>query len=136
MSTAHASDNASVPPADVAGQLTAENRSVDVAGATLAYRRFGNPENEAPPLLCLQHFRGNLDNWDPALVDRLADDRDVILLDNRGVGGSTGVVPDNVADMAATHCVSSTRSGSGRSICSASRSAATSPRTWRWCGLG
>jgi pimeloyl-ACP methyl ester carboxylesterase len=48
----------------------------------------------------LQHFRGNLDNWDPALVDRLAQDREVILLDNRGVGGSTGVVPENVTTMA------------------------------------
>jgi hypothetical protein len=36
------------------------------------YRRFGNAQTDAPPLLCLQHFRGNLDNWDPALVDRLA----------------------------------------------------------------
>jgi pimeloyl-ACP methyl ester carboxylesterase len=47
----------------------------------------------------LQHFHGNLDNWDPALVDRLARDREVILLANRGVGASTGVVPDNVPDM-------------------------------------
>ena len=80
--------------------LTAENRSVDIDAATLVYRRFGDSESDAPPLLCLQHFRGNLDNWDPALVDRLATDREVILLDNRGVGASTGVVPDNVDDMA------------------------------------
>jgi pimeloyl-ACP methyl ester carboxylesterase len=80
--------------------LTAENRSVDIGGATLVYRRFGDSETDAPPLLCLQHFRGNLDNWDPALVDRLAAEREVILLDNRGVGASTGVVPDNVEDMA------------------------------------
>jgi pimeloyl-ACP methyl ester carboxylesterase len=80
--------------------LAAENRSVAIEGATLVYRRFGSAERDAPPLLCLQHFRGNLDNWDPAVVDRLAIDREVILLDNRGVGGSTGVVPDNVADMA------------------------------------
>ena len=24
------------------------------------------------PLVLLQHFRGNLDNWDPALIDALA----------------------------------------------------------------
>ena len=83
-----------------ATQLTAENRSVDIEGATLVYRRFGTADTDAPVLLCLQHFRGNLDNWDPALVDRLATEREVILVDNRGVGGSTGVVPDNVADMA------------------------------------
>ena len=82
------------------GQLTAENRSAGVDGATLAYRRFGDEQTDAPPLVCLQHFRGNLDNWDPALVDRIARRREVILLDNRGVGSSSGAVPDNVGDMA------------------------------------
>ena len=81
-------------------QLTAPNLSILVDGDSLVYRRFGSQETDAPPLLCLQHFRGNLDSWDPTLVDRLAQDREVILLDNRGVGGSTGAVPDNVTDMA------------------------------------
>ena len=85
-------------PADTA--LAAANRRVDIEGATLVYRRFGNGDAGARPLLCLQHFRGNLDNWDPALVDRLAADREVVVVDNRGVGGSTGAVPDNVEDMA------------------------------------
>jgi pimeloyl-ACP methyl ester carboxylesterase len=80
--------------------LTAANRSVEIDGATLVYRRFGNVETDAPPLLFLQHFRGNLDNWDPALVERVAGDREVVLLANRGVGASTGAVPDNVEDMA------------------------------------
>ena len=79
---------------------TAANRSVEIDTATLVYRRFGNPDTDAPPLVCLQHFRGNLDNWDPALLDRIAGDREVILLANRGVGASTGAVPDNVDDMA------------------------------------
>jgi pimeloyl-ACP methyl ester carboxylesterase len=81
-------------------QLSAANRSIQIDCDSFVYRRFGNEQTEAPPLVCLQHFRGNLDSWDPALVDRLAQDREVILLDNRGVGGSTGVVPDNVTDMA------------------------------------
>jgi pimeloyl-ACP methyl ester carboxylesterase len=50
--------------------------------------------------VCLQHFRGNLEFWDPILIDRIAQDREVILLANRGVGSSTGTVPDNVTDMA------------------------------------
>jgi pimeloyl-ACP methyl ester carboxylesterase len=83
-----------------AGQLTAENLSVEAGDVSFAYRRFGNAQTGAPPLVMLQHFRGNLDSWDPALVDRLAQDREVILLDNRGVGGSTGVVPENVTTMA------------------------------------
>jgi pimeloyl-ACP methyl ester carboxylesterase len=81
-------------------QLTAENQAIQIDGDTFVYRRFGNEQTDAPPLIFLQHFRGNLDSWDPALVDRLARDREVILLDNRGVAGSTGVVPDNVHDMA------------------------------------
>ena len=82
------------------GQLTVENLSLRVGDVSFAYRRFGNKETTTPALVMLQHFRGNLDNWDPALVDRLAQDREVILLDNRGVGGSTGVVPENVTTMA------------------------------------
>jgi pimeloyl-ACP methyl ester carboxylesterase len=85
--------------ADIGSQLTAENRSVQVGGDTFVYRRFGNAQT-SPPVLCLQHFRGNLDFWDPILVDRIARDREVILLANRGVGASTGAVPDNVTDMA------------------------------------
>jgi pimeloyl-ACP methyl ester carboxylesterase len=85
---------------DTGSHLTAPNRSAEVDGATLVYRRFGHQRPDAPPLVCLQHFRGNLDFWDPILIDRIAVDREVILLANRGVGASTGVVPDNVTDMA------------------------------------
>jgi pimeloyl-ACP methyl ester carboxylesterase len=48
----------------------------------------------------LQHFRGTLDNWDPQLVDAIAADREVILLDNTGVGLSSGQVPRTVTEMA------------------------------------
>src|ERR1700736_991053 len=81
-------------------RVTAANQSIRINGDSFVYRRFGNEQTGVPPLVCLQHFRGNLDSWDPALVDRLANGREIILLDNRGVGGSTGVVPDNVTDMA------------------------------------
>jgi hypothetical protein len=47
-----------------------------------------------------QHYRGNLDNWDPILVDTLAGQREIVLLDNAGVGGSTGRVPSTIAEMA------------------------------------
>jgi pimeloyl-ACP methyl ester carboxylesterase len=85
---------------DPESQLTAKNWSVDIEGSTLVYRRFGNAQPGQAALVCLQHFRGNLDFWDPILVDRIARDREVILLANRGVGASTGAVPDNVTDMA------------------------------------
>ena len=85
---------------DTASLLAAENLSIELDGDSFVYRRLGQPRTDVPPLLFLQHFRGNLDSWDPALVDSIASDREVILLDNRGVGGSTGVVPDDVTDMA------------------------------------
>jgi pimeloyl-ACP methyl ester carboxylesterase len=52
------------------------------------------------PLVLLQHFRGNLDNWDPALIDDLAAARRVVTFDNRGVGGTTGMTPDTIEAMA------------------------------------
>jgi len=86
------------PEAD--DQLTAENLSVQVGDISFTYRRFGDAQTDALPLVMLQHFRGNLDSWDPLLVDGLARDREVVLVNNRGVGGSTGAVPENVTDMA------------------------------------
>jgi pimeloyl-ACP methyl ester carboxylesterase len=73
---------------------------LDVPNQKYAYRRFGTQQASAPPLLCLQHFTGTLDNWDPAVTDPLALTREVILFDNAGVGRSTGIVPETVAGMA------------------------------------
>jgi pimeloyl-ACP methyl ester carboxylesterase len=67
-------------------------------GTDFAYRVLG-PETR--PLIFLQHFRGNLDNWDPALVDHVAATRRVITFDNVGVGGSSGQTPNMVQEMAA-----------------------------------
>jgi pimeloyl-ACP methyl ester carboxylesterase len=39
-------------------------------GVEYAYRDTGG--EDMVPLVLLQHFRGNLDNWDPALIDALA----------------------------------------------------------------
>jgi pimeloyl-ACP methyl ester carboxylesterase len=79
---------------------SAPTRFLDVADVRYAYRRFGGHGASALPLLCLQHFTGTLDNWDPAVTDPLASTRDVILFDNAGVGRSTGAVPKTVAGMA------------------------------------
>jgi pimeloyl-ACP methyl ester carboxylesterase len=62
-----------------------------------AYRDLGEGE---VPLVLLQHFRGNLDNWDPALVDALATDRRVVAFDNVGVAATTGTTPSTVEAMA------------------------------------
>jgi pimeloyl-ACP methyl ester carboxylesterase len=77
--------------------------SNDVIGAAngvdYAYRDTGADDGPVP-LVLLQHFLGNLDNWDPALVDALASTRRVVTFDNAGVGGSTGTTPDTVEQMA------------------------------------
>jgi pimeloyl-ACP methyl ester carboxylesterase len=78
--------------------LAAPNRVVSAAnGIEYAYRQVGEG---TPALVLLQHFRGNLDNWDPALVDALAHDRRVVTFDNAGVGGSTGTTPNTITQMA------------------------------------
>jgi pimeloyl-ACP methyl ester carboxylesterase len=80
--------------------LTTPNRSIHARnGITYAYRRFGNAGTSDPPLVMLQHFRGNLDSWDPLLLDSLAKTREVIPMDNTGVGLSSGTVPRNVTQM-------------------------------------
>jgi pimeloyl-ACP methyl ester carboxylesterase len=74
------------------------NRQVSaVNGIDYAYRDAGEG---AVPLVLLQHFRGNLDGWDPALIDALAATRRVVTFDNAGVGGSTGTTPGTVEQMA------------------------------------
>ncbi|MFJ9712859.1 alpha/beta fold hydrolase [Streptomyces sp. NPDC101234] len=52
------------------------------------------------PLILLMHLAGNLDNWDPRVVDGIAVHRRVITFDNRGVGGSGGSTPDTIEEMA------------------------------------
>jgi pimeloyl-ACP methyl ester carboxylesterase len=78
--------------------VTAPTAYARANGETYAYRRFGN--KSSLPLLCLQHFTGTLDNWDPAVTDSLASGREVILFDNAGVGRSSGEVPKTIAGMA------------------------------------
>ena len=68
------------------------------SGVDYAYRDTGG--EGGVPLVLLQHFRGNLDSWDPALIDALASARQVVAFDNAGVGGSTGTTPDTVEQMA------------------------------------
>ena len=76
------------------------NRLISGAnGVDYAYRDAG-PTAGGVPLVLLQHFRGNLDSWDPALIDALATDRRVVTFDNVGVGGSTGTTPGTVTQMA------------------------------------
>src|ERR1700735_2433740 len=77
---------------------SAPTRVAQARGMRFAYRRFGN--RAGTPIVLLQHFLGNLDNYDPAITDALASRREVILTDNAGVGLSTGEAPKTVSGMA------------------------------------
>ncbi len=76
----------------------AATRTVDVAGSAFLYREFG--ETSGVPAIFLNHLTGVLDDWDPAVITGFAAHRRVVVFDNRGVGGSAGTTPDNIADMA------------------------------------
>jgi pimeloyl-ACP methyl ester carboxylesterase len=83
----------------IASYVDADNKVLSASnGVDYAYRTTG--ASDATPLVLLQHFRGNLDNWDPALIDALTHGRRVITFDNRGVAASSGTTPSTIAHMA------------------------------------
>jgi len=73
-------------------------RTVSAGGVSYAYRELG-PKGGIPVIFFV-HLAATLDNWDPRIVDPIATDHHVIAFDNRGVGASTGRVPDSVEAMA------------------------------------
>ena len=89
-------------PSDATATFTsADMQEVQASnGITYAFRRVGTPPPDSVPVVMLQHFRGNIDNWDPGLVDGLAAGRDVIAFDNTGIGATGGTTPDTVDQMA------------------------------------
>ncbi|WP_338919662.1 alpha/beta hydrolase [Pseudomonas silesiensis] len=84
--------------APAATHNTAPNQFVEADGVRYAYRQLGS--QTGVPVILLQHFRGNMDYWDPALTDGLAKQRPVYLFDNAGVGLSGGETPDSFEAMA------------------------------------
>jgi pimeloyl-ACP methyl ester carboxylesterase len=77
---------------------TAPTQYVEANGIRFAYRRFG--KKEGVPLVFIPHILGNLDSWDPAVTDGLAQSREVILFNNAGIASSSGEVPTNFREMA------------------------------------
>ena len=77
---------------------TAPNQLVEVAGMRFAYRRVG--PDAGVPVVLLNHWGANLDNFDPRIVEGLAADRPVFALDYRGIGTSDGTAPLTVTEMA------------------------------------
>jgi pimeloyl-ACP methyl ester carboxylesterase len=84
----------------VEGYSELANETVSAAnGVDYAYRDTGGGRENGLPLVLLQHFRGNLDSWDPALIDALGSTRRVVPFDNAGAGGSTGRISDTIEQM-------------------------------------
>ena len=109
--------------------------TLDVGGASFAYRQLG--PRGGTPLVLLHHFTAVLDDWDPRVIDPIAEQRHVITFDNRGVGASGGKVPHTIAAMAADAAAFIRRSATIMSTCSASPSVVVSrkrspcgTRTW------
>jgi pimeloyl-ACP methyl ester carboxylesterase len=77
--------------------LTTPTRFVEAKGIRFAYRRWGRPGGS--PLVFMQYFSANLDDWDPLVTDGLAADHDVIPFENAGVASSGGETPGTVSEM-------------------------------------
>ncbi|MGO4144559.1 alpha/beta fold hydrolase [Paenarthrobacter sp. YAF11_1] len=73
-------------------------KTVTTGGVTYAYREMG-PKGGVP-VVFLIHLAGTMDNWDPRIIDPIAEKHHVITFSNRGVGASTGSVPDSIESMA------------------------------------
>ena len=78
---------------------TVPTQFVEADGIRFAYRRFG--KTGGVPIVMNVHFRGTMDHWDPAVTDGLAQQREVILFDNAGIGATSGETPATIAGMAA-----------------------------------
>jgi pimeloyl-ACP methyl ester carboxylesterase len=82
----------------VTSYADAPTRTVTAGGVTFAYRELG-PKGGIPVFFFV-HLAATLDNWDPRIIDPVATNRHVITFDQRGVGASTGLVPDSIEAMA------------------------------------
>lgn len=80
--------------------LTAPTLLVEADGDAFAYRRWGNGASGQPPLFFVGHFRAGLDHWDPILTDGLAEGREVILFNGRGIASSSGAPRNRIETMA------------------------------------
>ncbi|MUL48224.1 alpha/beta hydrolase [Mycobacterium sp. CBMA293] len=73
-------------------------KTIDVNGVPFVYRELG-VESDVP-VVFLHHLTAVLDDWDPRVIDGIAAHHRVIAFDNRGIGATGSVVPDNIDQMA------------------------------------
>jgi len=82
----------------ITSYAAAPARTVTTAGTTYAYRELA--PRGGIPVVFFVHLAATLDNWDPRIVDAIAKNRHVITFDQRGVGASSGRVPDTIEEAA------------------------------------
>ena len=79
--------------------LTSKTQYITVQGNQIAYRELSKGESKLP-LLMLVHLAATLDNWDPKLLDLIAEKHHVIVVDLPSVGASQGKVVPTISGMA------------------------------------
>ncbi|HEL1621846.1 TPA: alpha/beta hydrolase [Streptococcus suis] len=79
--------------------ITTKNQYITVSNNKIAYRELSKGKSDIP-LVMLVHLAATLDNWDPKLLDLLAEQHHVIVLDLPGVGASHGKVAPTIPGMA------------------------------------
>ncbi|MGT2832899.1 alpha/beta fold hydrolase [Streptococcus halotolerans] len=79
--------------------ITTKNQYIKVADNRIAYRELGKGKSNLP-LVMLVHLAATLDNWDPKLLDLIAEKQHLIVLDLPGVGASQGKVATTIPGMA------------------------------------
>jgi pimeloyl-ACP methyl ester carboxylesterase len=77
---------------------SAPTQTINAGGVRFAYRQLG--PDTGVPLVFLHHLTAVLDDWDPRVIDGIAAKRRVITFDNRGIGASSGSVPNSAEEMA------------------------------------
>ncbi len=75
------------------------NRTIDVGGTFFTYRELGT--SSGVPVVFCHHLTAVLDDWDPRVMDGIAEHHRVIAFDNRGIGGTASKVPGTVEEMGA-----------------------------------
>ena len=82
----------------VTSYAEAPAKTITTNGVRYAYRELG-PKGGIPVVFFV-HLAATLDNWDPRIIDPIAQHRHVITFDQRGVGASSGAVPQTLEEAA------------------------------------
>ncbi|KAL6785901.1 hypothetical protein ACKKBG_A00620 [Auxenochlorella protothecoides x Auxenochlorella symbiontica] len=67
---------------------------LEIPDVVIAYYRLGNASSELPPVVLVVGFSNTMKDWPLTILSDLAEDREVIIFDNRGQGSSRDTSPD------------------------------------------